>query len=235
MSVLETNPLTTEKFIRKCGSQNKFFKTKKELNMVTKKNDFIATFFIIFGIFALNACATVRYESRPALEPLPVTGPVPIAEVEAIAEVEVDDETGDVNVTYMAAAHDCGTAINPMLVEGQIQGGISMGIGFALQEEMLFDEKGVQINPNLTNYIMPTSLDMPDIDVDIVENFDPTGPFGAKGVGEPTAVPTAAAICNAIYDAVGVRVTSLPATAEKVLALIKEKNEKDIKQLSPAE
>ena len=100
---------------------------------------------------------------------------------------------------------------------------------------MLFDEKGVQINPNLTNYIMPTSLDMPDIDVDIVENFDPTGPFGAKGVGEPTAVPTAAAICNAIYDAVGVRVTSLPATAEKVLALIKEKNEKDIKQLSPAE
>ena len=64
-----------------------------------------------------------------------------------------------------------------------------------------------QINPNLTNYIMPTSLDMPEIDVDIVENFDPTGPFGAKGVGEPTAVPTAAAICNAIHDAVGVRVT----------------------------
>jgi len=135
----------------------------------------------------------------------------------------------------MAAAHDCGTAINPMLVEGQIQGGISMGVGFALQEEMLFDENGVQINPNLTNYIMPTSLDMPEIDVDIVENFDPTGPFGAKGVGEPTAVPTAAAICNAIYDAVGVRVTSLPATAEKVLKLIKEKKASDIKQLAPAE
>ena len=83
MSVLETIPLTTEKLIRKCGSQNKFFKTKKELNMVTKKNDFIVTFFIIFGIFALNACATVRYKSRPALEPLPETGPVPIAEAEA--------------------------------------------------------------------------------------------------------------------------------------------------------
>ena len=140
------------------------------------------------------------------------------------AEVEVDDETGEVGVIYMSAAHDCGTAINPMLVEGQIEGGISMGIGYALQEEMLFDDEGKQINPNLTNYIMPTSLDMPEIDVDIVENFDPTGPFGAKGVGEPTAVPTAAAICNAIHDAVDVRITSLPATAEKVLKAIKEKN-----------
>ena len=152
-----------------------------------------------------------------------------------IAEVEVDDETGEVDVLYMSAAHDCGTAINPMLVEGQIQGGISMGVGYALQEEMLFDDEGKQINPNLTNYIMPTSLDMPEIDVDIVENFDPTGPFGAKGVGEPTAVPTAAAICNAIHDAVGVRVTSLPATAEKVLKLIKEKKANEIKQLAPAE
>ena len=110
-----------------------------------------------------------------------------------------------------------------------------MGLGYALQEEMLFDDEGKQINPNLTNYIMPTSLDMPDIDVDIVENFDPTGPFGAKGVGEPTAVPTAAAICNAIYDAVGVRVRSLPATAEKVLKLIKEKRMSETKQLASAQ
>jgi CO/xanthine dehydrogenase Mo-binding subunit len=138
-----------------------------------------------------------------------------------IAEVEVDDETGEVNVLRICAAHDCGTAINPMLVEGQIEGGISMGVGMALQEEMLFDSNGRLINPNLTNYIMPTSLDMPEIEVDIVTNYDPTGPFGAKGVGEPTAVPTAAAILNAIHDAVGVRITSLPATSEKVLAAIK--------------
>jgi CO/xanthine dehydrogenase Mo-binding subunit len=138
-----------------------------------------------------------------------------------IAEVEVDDETGEVNVLRICAAHDCGTAINPMLVEGQIEGGISMGVGMALQEEMLFDSIGRLINPNLTNYIMPTSLDMPEIEVDIVTNYDPTGPFGAKGVGEPTAVPTAAAILNAIHDAVGVRITSLPATSEKVLAAIK--------------
>jgi CO/xanthine dehydrogenase Mo-binding subunit len=141
-----------------------------------------------------------------------------------IAEVEVDDETGEVEVLRIVAVHDCGTPINPMLVEGQIQGGISMGVGFALQEEILFRD-GVQINPNLTNYIMPTSLDMPDIEVELVDNYDPTGPFGAKGAGEPTAVPTAAAILNAIHNAVGVRITSLPATAEKVLAAIMEKNQ----------
>ena len=138
-----------------------------------------------------------------------------------IAEVEVDEETGQVNVLRIAAAHDCGTPINPMLVEGQVQGGISMGIGFALHEEMLFED-GVQMNPDLANYILPTSLDVPAIEVDIVDNYDPTGPFGAKGVGEPTSVPTAAAIVNAIDDAIGVRITSLPATAEKVLAAIKE-------------
>jgi CO/xanthine dehydrogenase Mo-binding subunit len=109
-----------------------------------------------------------------------------------------------------------------------------MGVGFALQEEMLFDAKGRNINPNLTNYIMPTSLDMPDIQVDIVDNYDETGPFGAKGVGEPTCVSTAAAILNAIHDAVGVRVTSLPATAEKVYAAIKAKRAQESKQIAAA-
>lgn len=145
-----------------------------------------------------------------------------------IAEVEVDDETGEVEVLRIVAVHDCGTPINPMLVEGQIQGGISMGVGFALQEEILFRD-GVQVNPNLTNYIMPTSLDMPELEVELVDNYDPTGPFGAKGAGEPTAVPTAAAIVNAIYDAVGVRITSLPATAEKVMMAILEKREQEAK------
>jgi CO/xanthine dehydrogenase Mo-binding subunit len=142
-----------------------------------------------------------------------------------IAEVDVDDETGEVDLIRITAAHDCGTAINPMLIEGQVEGGISMGVGMALQEEMLFTKDGRHVNPNLTNYIMPTSLDMPEIDVDIVAGFDPTGPFGAKGVGEPTAVPTAAAIMNAIHDAVGIRITSLPATAEKILMAIKKKRE----------
>lgn len=149
-----------------------------------------------------------------------------------IAEVDVDDETGEVEVIRIVAAHDCGTAINPMLVEGQVEGGISMGIGFALQEEILFDAAGRQINPNLTNYIMPTSLDMPEIEVDIVDSYDPTGPFGAKGVGEPTSVPTTAAILNAIRNAVGVRITSLPATPEKVLTAIKAKHAQEQKRIS---
>ena len=149
-----------------------------------------------------------------------------------IAEVDVDDETGEVELLRIVAAHDCGTAINPMLVEGQIEGGIAMGIGFALEEEILFDEAGRQVNPNLTNYIIPTSLDVPEIEVEIVPSYDPTGPFGAKGVGEPASVPTAAAIMNAIHDAVGVRITSLPATAEKVLAAIKAKRGEEPKRFA---
>jgi CO/xanthine dehydrogenase Mo-binding subunit len=149
-----------------------------------------------------------------------------------IAEVEVDDETGDVEILRIVASHDCGTPINPMLVEGQVEGGISMGVGFALQEEILFNDKGVQMNPNLTNYIMPTSLDMPEVEVDIVDNYDPSGPFGAKGVGEPTLVPTAACILNAIYNAVGVRITSLPATAEKVFNAIQAKRNAEPKQIT---
>ena len=149
-----------------------------------------------------------------------------------IAEVDVDDETGEVEVLRIVASHDCGTPINPMLVEGQVEGGISMGVGFALEEEILFDAKGRQVNPNLTNYIMPTSLDMPKVEVEIVDSYDPTGPFGAKGVGEPTCVATAAAILNAIHDAVGVRITSLPATSEKVYAAIAAKRAQESKQLT---
>ena len=140
-----------------------------------------------------------------------------------IAEVEVDTETGWVDVLRVVAAHDCGRVINPMLVEGQIEGGVSMGIGYALSEEIVFRD-GVQVNPNFTDYVMPTILDMPDIEVIMVEKLDPTGPFGAKGVGEPTLVPTAAAILNAIYDAVGVRLYSLPATPEKVLRALQEQS-----------
>jgi CO/xanthine dehydrogenase Mo-binding subunit len=148
-----------------------------------------------------------------------------------IAEVDVDDETGEVEIIRIVASHDCGTPINPTLVEGQVEGGVAMGIGFALYEEMLFNDAGQQINPNLTNYIIPTALDMPDIKTDIVDSYDPTGPFGAKGVGEPSLVPTAAAILNAIHDAVGVRITSLPATSEKILAAIKAKRAGERKQI----
>lgn len=140
-----------------------------------------------------------------------------------MAEVEVDTETGEVEILKIAAVHDCGKAINPMLVEGQVEGGVSMGIGYGLFEEMVL-ENGEVKNPQFTDYILPTALDMPEILVGIIERPEPTGPFGAKGIGEPSLLPTAPAIINAIYDAVGVRIRDLPATPEKILMAFKEKN-----------
>jgi xanthine dehydrogenase molybdenum-binding subunit len=137
-------------------------------------------------------------------------------------EVEVDRETGKVKILNYIAAHDVGKAINPMLLEGQIQGAGLQGIGYALGEKMIV-EKGVLRNGNFLDYKIPTAKDVPPIDVVIVETDEKAGPFGAKGVGEPGLVPTAPAIANAIYDAVGVRITDLPITPEKVLAALKAK------------
>jgi xanthine dehydrogenase molybdenum-binding subunit len=138
------------------------------------------------------------------------------------AEVEVDVETGKVRVLKIVAAHDVGRAINPMYVEGQIEGGIQMGIGYALTEELQVRD-GRVLNPSFLDYRVPTALDMPKIETVIIETSDPEGPFGAKGVGEMGVTPTAPAIANAIYDAIGVRMTQLPMTAERVLKAIKEK------------
>jgi 4-hydroxybenzoyl-CoA reductase alpha subunit len=137
-------------------------------------------------------------------------------------EVEVDEETGEVKVLKIAAAHDVGRAINPMAVEGQIHGGVSMGLGYGLYEELVVEE-GRVLNPNFADYALPTALDMPEIDTIIVETDDPAGPFGAKGMAEPACIPTAPAIANAVYDAVGVRIRDLPITPEKVLRALQEK------------
>lgn len=140
------------------------------------------------------------------------------------AEVEVDTETGEVKVLKFTAAQDCGTAINPMTVEGQCEGGIQQGIGYALTEDFFVNkETGVLESDNFTTYKMPGSLDMPETEIIIINKPDPKGPFGAKGVGEPAMVGIAPAIANAIYDAVGVRITDLPITPEKVLKALKEK------------
>lgn len=136
------------------------------------------------------------------------------------AVVEVDDETGKVNVLEITAAHDVGKAINTSLVQGQIEGGCAMGVGYALMEELEFVQGEIK-NKNFSDYIIPTSKDVPHIESIIVEEFECSGPFGAKGVGEPSMLPTAPAIINAIYDAVGVRITSLPASPDKVLKAIK--------------
>jgi 4-hydroxybenzoyl-CoA reductase alpha subunit len=139
-------------------------------------------------------------------------------------EVEVDTETGEVTVLRIAAAHDVGRAINPMAVEGQIHGGVSMGLGYGLYEELVVQD-GQVLNPNFADYALPTAKDMPPIDSIIVETDDPAGPFGAKGMAEPACIPTAPAIANAVYDAVGVRIRELPITPEKVLKSLKEKED----------
>lgn len=141
------------------------------------------------------------------------------------AEVEVDRETGQVKILNYIAAHDVGKAINPLLLEGQIYGGGLQGIGYALGERMIYD-KGYLKNGTFLDYKMPTVKDAPPVQAVIVETDEQAGPFGAKGIGEPGLVPTAPAIANAIYDAVGVRIKDLPITPEKVLRALKEKEGK---------
>jgi xanthine dehydrogenase molybdenum-binding subunit len=137
-------------------------------------------------------------------------------------EVEVDIQTGQVNVLKVVAAHDVGRAINPMYLEGQIEGGVMMGLGFALSEEVLIRE-GRVLNPNFLDYRILGIVDMPQIQVLIVETEDPDGPFGAKGVGEPGCVPTPAALANAVSDAIGARVYELPMSPSRVLKRLKGK------------
>ncbi len=138
-------------------------------------------------------------------------------------EVEVDKETGEVRVHRVTVAHDCGRALNPMTVEGQLEGSIHMGLGFALTEDLLVDEKGAILNPSLKDYRLFRAPDMPEIEAMEVETDDPNGPFGAKEAGEGLVLPTAPAVADAIYDAIGVRVNSLPITPEKVLKALAEK------------
>jgi 4-hydroxybenzoyl-CoA reductase alpha subunit len=138
-----------------------------------------------------------------------------------VAEVKVDLKTGHVKLLNVWGAHDCGKAINPLAVEGQLEGSWHMGIGQALSEEMIY-YKGLLLNNNFLDYKIPTSLDTPDIHTNIIETNDPEGPFGAKECGEGALHPVIPAIANAIYDAVGIRISKLPIKAQDVLSLIKE-------------
>ncbi|MEA1902297.1 MAG: xanthine dehydrogenase family protein molybdopterin-binding subunit [Actinomycetota bacterium] len=142
--------------------------------------------------------------------------------------LEVDRETGRIDVKKVALAVDVGKAINPSLVEGQITGGVVQGLATVLYEDMRFDEKGRLLNPNFTDYKIPTAHDIPDEMIPIiVEVPQPDGPFGARGVGEHTMIPAAPIVANAVKDALGVRITSMPITAEKVaLMLIDETKER---------
>lgn len=145
--------------------------------------------------------------------------------VTQIIEVEVDIDTGIVEVLNVYTSADIGKAINPQNVEGQIEGGTVQGIGMALMEEQVIKE-GITLNPDLTGYLIPTSMDAPHFTTRLVENEDSEGPFGAKGIGEPATIATTPAIANAIFDAIGVRICHLPITPEKILKALKEKRNK---------
>ena len=140
-----------------------------------------------------------------------------------IVDVEVDPDTGKVDILRYTALQDAGKAIHPSYVEGQIQGGVVQGIGWALNEEYFYDKDGSMANSSFLDYRMPTSLDLPMIDTVIVEVANPTHPYGVRGVGEVPIVPPMAAIANAIYNAIGVRMTNLPMSPGAVLEALWDK------------
>ena len=143
-----------------------------------------------------------------------------------VADVEVDTETGDITVLRVGAAHDCGIAINPMMVEQQVEGAVVQGMGYGMMEEYILD-KGRTKTPGFNKFLIPTSMDAPDIYPIIVESDVGRGPYGAKGVGEGAIIPTAVAVVNAVYDAIGIRFYDLPITPEKVLAALEAKEKEE--------
>src|SRR5437763_2762798 len=137
-----------------------------------------------------------------------------------IVDVEVDPDTGKVNILRYTAVQDCGRAIHPSYGEGQSQGGTVQGIGWALNEEYVYNDKGAMTNASYLDYRMPTSLDLPMIDAVIIEVPNPGHPFGVRGVGEVPIVPPPGAIANAIYRATGVRMRELPMSPGRVTRAI---------------
>ena len=137
-------------------------------------------------------------------------------------EVEVDTNTGKVRIIKAVCAQDVGRAVNPKLIEGQMDGGFAMGLGYVLMEDINL-QQGKMKHDRYSNYLIPTAMDVPDLEKIIIESPESTAPFGAKGIGEPVMLGVAPAVLNAIYDAVGVRMTEIPVIPDKLLVAIREK------------
>lgn len=149
---------------------------------------------------------------------LPVSGPSVYSTLAGFADVEVDSETGQVNVLKLVAGHDSGRIVNPEVCENQVYGGVLMSLGYALMEEVAFDQNtGKALNPALMDYWMPGALDTPPMEVIFSDNIDPVGPLGIKGIGETSTICPHAAIASAIYNAAGIRISQLPITPDRVL------------------
>ncbi len=148
----------------------------------------------------------------------------------AVVEVEVDSTTGWIHVPRVWIAHDIGRALNPALVRGQVEGSVYMALGEALMEEQVFRRLPPRLShalvhrfPSMLEYKSPTTLDMPQVFTELIENPDPRGPFGAKEVGQGPLLPVMPAVANAVYDAVGVRIDEVPITPEKILKALDAK------------
>ena len=137
--------------------------------------------------------------------------------------VEVDPDTGRLTLIDLIAAQDVGKALNPMLVEGQMEGGAVQSVAYGMMESYYFDKQARVLNPHLLDYAIPTAMDVPHITSVLIEEPCEHGPYGAKGVGEPPIIPGAAAIVNAVEDAVGVRVTEIPLVPQRIVAALKAK------------
>ena len=159
---------------------------------------------------------TIESEFHPVLNPS-ATGAV-------FVDLQVDVETGEIKIDKLVIVHDCGRAINPMTVEGQLEGGVACGLGYALYEDLSINPNtGAVEGNNFNRYKLPSTLDMPNLDVNLFEEPCQSGPFGAKAVGMSGTIGVPAAIANAIYDAVGVRLNAMPFTSERIVAALKEK------------
>jgi CO/xanthine dehydrogenase Mo-binding subunit len=150
-------------------------------------------------------------------------GPTPTYSYSAcVVELQADRETGIIRVDKVWIAHDVGRSINPLLVIGQVEGSVYMGLGEALMEEQVF-RKGLHKIPSMLDYKSPTTLEMPPVESILVETLDPEGPYGAKECGQGPLLPVIPAVANALYDALGVRIDEVPITPEKVVAVLADR------------
>jgi 4-hydroxybenzoyl-CoA reductase subunit alpha len=204
-------------------SANERIACKKDKSKSLSFDEAVAIALDFHGALVSRGTYTPPEESRGGKFKGAGVGPSPAYSYSAqVAEVTVDAETGQVTVDRIVAAHDCGKALNPLTVRGQIEGSVYMGFGQALQEDMIW-QNGRLMNSSLLEYRIPSTKENPEIESIIVESIDPEGPFGAKEAGEGSLAATIPAVANAIYDAVGVRINSIPITPDKILAALREK------------
>jgi CO/xanthine dehydrogenase Mo-binding subunit len=161
-------------------------------------------------------------------------GPSPAYSYSAcVVDLDADPRTGLIRINKVWIAHDVGRAINPLLVEGQVEGSVYMGLGEALMEEQTF-RKGLHKWPSMLEYKSPTFLDMPEVETFIVETVDPEGPYGAKEAGQGPLLPVPPAVCSAVYDALGVWVDEVPVTPEKIVEALRRKDKGEPARFGPA-